>query len=69
MRTYDDFTGVALGTRIPMEGDISVCPRCGRLGIVEALADDRTEFVHAETEEVMGDGMLIEPVDSCAFPA
>jgi len=48
-----------------MEGLISLCPRCGRSGILEPLADGVREFVHVETEEVMGDGMLVEPIDWC----
>jgi hypothetical protein len=65
MRTFDDFTSGAVGSRVPMEGLISVCPRCGRSGILEPLADGVGEFVHVEIEEVMGDGMLVEPIDWC----
>ena len=65
MRTFDDFTSGAVGSRVPMEGLISVCPRCGRSGIIEPLADGAREFVHVQIEEVMGDGMLVEPIDWC----
>lgn len=65
MRTFEDFTEVAVGSRTPMEGLVSVCPRCGRSGILEPLADGGRDFVHVESEEVMGDGMLVEPIDWC----
>ena len=69
MRTIEDFTEAAIGTLIPTEGAVSVCPICDRPGVPELLADGRSEFVHIEAEEVFGDGMLVTPVDSCSIPA
>jgi hypothetical protein len=52
-----------------MEGTVSACPCCGRSGVREALPDGAAEFVHVETEEVFGDGMLVLPVDCCRLSA
>lgn len=67
MRTIEDFTGTSPGTLVPTEGAVSVCPLCDRPGILEPLADGRYEFVHVESEEILGDGMLVLPIDSCAL--
>ena len=69
MKTTENFTNASIGSWNPLEGTIALCPRCGRAGILERLADGAAEFVHVETEEVLGDGMLIEPIDRCAFPS
>jgi len=69
MRTFENFTTASVGTRGPLEGTIALCPACGRAGILEHLADGAAEFVHVETEEVLGDGMLVEPIDCCPLPA
>lgn len=69
MRTYEDFTGFAVGAASPMEGPVSICPCCGRSGVRESLPDGAAEFVHVETEEVFGDGMLVLPVDCCRLSA
>ncbi|MGH9444020.1 MAG: hypothetical protein ACRD16_17285 [Thermoanaerobaculia bacterium] len=69
MKTVEDFTEARVGSQIPFGGIIALCPKCGRAGLLEYLADVAAEFVHVETEEVMGDGMLVEPIDSCAIPA
>ncbi len=69
MRILEDFTETAIGTTIPTEGAVSICPICDRAGILEPLADGRFEFVHVESEEILGDGMLVTPVDACPIPA
>jgi hypothetical protein len=69
MRTIEDFTETALGTLVPTEGAVSVCPLCDRPGILEPLPDGRCEFVHVESEEMFGDGMLVTPIESCAASA
>jgi hypothetical protein len=69
MRTVENFTTASVGSEGPFEGTIALCPSCGRAGILKHLADAKAEFVHVETEEVMGDGMLVEPIDSCPLPA
>ncbi|HET7453432.1 MAG TPA: hypothetical protein VFL12_11860, partial [Thermoanaerobaculia bacterium] len=63
------FTETAIGTTIPTEGAVSICPVCDRPGILETLPDGRYEFVHVESEELLGDGILVTPVDACAIPA
>ena len=65
MRIFEDFTGIAIGASRAMAGQVSVCPCCGRSGVRGSLPDGAAEFVHAETEELFGDGMLVLPVDSC----
>jgi len=69
MRTFEDFTGIAIGTSTPMEGPVAACPCCGRAGVREALPGGAGEFVHVETEELFGDGMLVLPVDRCRLGA
>jgi hypothetical protein len=69
MKFFEDFTETAVGTRIPMEGPVTICPRCGRTGVLEALADGGAEFVHVESEEIFGDGLLVQPVDACSLPS
>jgi len=69
MRTFEDFTGIAIGTRTAMEGPVAACPCCGRPGVREALPGGAGEFVHVETEELFGDGMLVLPVERCRLDA
>ena len=69
MKFFEDFTETAIGTPIPMEGAVTICPRCGRTGVREALADGEAEFVHVESEEMFGDGLLVQPVDVCSVPS
>ena len=65
MRTVENFTQASIGTEERSQGTIEECPRCGRAGVMEFLAEGALEFVHVETEEVMGDGMLVKPIDCC----
>ncbi|HVO49634.1 MAG TPA: hypothetical protein VMV60_01455 [Thermoanaerobaculia bacterium] len=41
-----------------------VCPRCGRTGVERETAEGRV-CVHAESLEMMSDGILVAPVDFC----
>jgi hypothetical protein len=69
MRTVENYTNASVGSTLPYDVTIAVCPSCGRTGVLEYLANGAAAFVHAESEEVMGDGMLVEPIDYCPLPA
>lgn len=66
MLTIEDFTAMPEGQIVPLAGPVRRCPRCDRNGVEteESLLGSST-FVHVQTCEVMGDGMLIEPLDCC----
>lgn len=64
MVSLEDFTRLALGSKVPAEGRVSRCPKCGRSGI-EQRGLDGGLYLHAQTSEVMGDGMRTEPRDCC----
>jgi hypothetical protein len=67
MKSFENFSDIEIGKLTPMDGPVERCPRCGRAGVLEPLADGHVDFIHTETEEVMGDGMLVEPVDWCCL--
>jgi hypothetical protein len=69
MRTVKNFTQGAIGSNAPGRGRIGVCPHCGRAGVVDSLPEGASEFVHIEMREVMGDGMLVQPIDRCPLRA
>ncbi len=69
MRTVENFTRSSIGSEEHGQGTVARCPQCGRAGVIEFLADGALEFVHVETEEVMGDGMLVKPIDCCSVLA
>jgi len=68
MVVLEDFTQASAGQDIPGEGHVVSCPRCGRSGIQQHSEQGALLLVHAQTSEVLGDGMRIEPRDSCAVP-
>jgi len=68
MLTTQDFTELPEGLVIPLEGAVERCPRCGRNGIEEGQSAGASFFVHVQTCEVMGDGMLTQPSDCCMLP-
>ena len=63
MLSVEDFTGLAPGSEAS-EGTVGSCPRCGRSGI-EQHPPDGSLYLHAQTSEVLGDGMRTEPTDWC----
>ncbi|HKD12696.1 MAG TPA: hypothetical protein VKE50_11500 [Thermoanaerobaculia bacterium] len=66
MLSLEDFTTLPHGFRVPQEGLVEVCPRCGRNGVEEhPSCGGRPYFLHRQAVDVRGDGMLIEPLDSC----
>lgn len=64
MVTLQDFTTLSPGSEVPLEGRVDRCPKCGRNGI-EHAEPHTLFFVHVQKSEVLGDGMLTEPRDSC----
>lgn len=66
--TTEDFTRMPEGAEIPMDGWIRRCPQCGRNGLKESLADGSIWCVHVESSELLGDGMLVMPLDRCELP-
>lgn len=68
MVTVEDFTRLAVGSDVPLEGRVCACPRCGRNGVPHEEPDRL--FVHVQATEVLSDGMLTEPRDCCrVFPS
>jgi hypothetical protein len=65
MLTTQDFTKLPEGLVVPLEGSVERCPRCGRNGIEEGQSAGAPFFVHVQTCEVLGDGMLTQPQDCC----
>jgi hypothetical protein len=67
MIVLEDFTKLAVGVRVPTDGRVAVCPRCGRNGARRRRLDGAIRYVHVQTSQVLGDGMRAEPVDSCTI--
>jgi hypothetical protein len=65
MLSVEDFTALPKGFEVPCEGPVGTCPCCGRNGIEEHPDWGRPLFVHRVAIDVRGDGMLVEPLDSC----
>jgi hypothetical protein len=65
MRTTEDFTALAEGVLVPLEGTVVRCPRCGRNGIYHRPSIGLPYCVHIEQTVVLGDGMRIDPTDCC----
>ena len=64
MAHLETFTNQAPGSISDLEAAIRLCPRCGRPGIERRVAGGRV-CVHAETSELLADGLLTVPVESC----
>ena len=67
MVVLEDFTRLSAGSGVGLEGRVESCPRCGRPGIEELSPDGRSLVVHSQTSQILGDGMLVEPLDCCAL--
>jgi hypothetical protein len=65
MIVIEDFTKLEPGVRIPMDGLVSPCPRCGRNGVRRERLDGSVRYVHVQTSQMMGDGLRSEAADSC----
>lgn len=68
MAVLEDFTRISAGQDIALEGHVERCPRCGRSGIEQHLDGGNPVYVHAQTSEILGDGMRVEPQDCCSLP-
>ena len=69
MIMYEDFTILAIGFIATLEGEVSRCPVCGRNGVVKRTETEHPYCIHAESSEVLGDGMRTDPTDRCRLPA
>jgi len=69
MITIEDFTLLAEGSVALLEGRVERCPVCGRNGVVKRTVCEAPRCIHAESSEVLGDGMLTEPTDCCLLPS
>ena len=67
MLMIEDFTKLAVGVRVPTDGVVTSCPRCGRSGVPRPRLDGSVRYVHIETSELLADGLRTEPSDSCTF--
>ncbi len=67
MLNVEDFTSLQRGFEVPLAGRIEACPRCGRNGIEERPECAAPYFLHVLATDVLGDGMRVEPLDSCAL--
>jgi len=65
MLVLEDFTVLSPGAEVAGEGSVERCPRCGRSGLRERVGGEPT-FLHAQSSEVMSDGLLVTPEDCCA---
>lgn len=65
MEIVQDFTGLPEGATVPLEGIVSRCPLCGRNGVEERFEYASNLFVHAVASEMLGDGLRVEPRDTC----
>ena len=67
MVVIEDFTKLPVGARVPTDGPVSECPRCGRNGVRRLRLDGTTRWVHVQTTELFGDGLRSEPADCCTM--
>ena len=64
MATIERYTNRALGAIDGLGSRIRLCPRCGRAGVERHTAGGRI-FVHAESSELLSDGLLVVPLEAC----
>jgi hypothetical protein len=67
MLVTEDFTKLAEGVRIPTDGVVTRCPRCGRNGVRRKRLDGTIRYVHVQISQMLGDGLRAEPADSCTL--
>jgi len=66
--TVQNFAKLAPGMDVPLEGPVAVCRHCGRSGIEHHTDDGSLYVVHVQTTELLADGMITEPQDTCSVP-
>ncbi|HTO77250.1 MAG TPA: hypothetical protein VMQ61_14320 [Thermoanaerobaculia bacterium] len=67
MVVIEDFTKLEPGVRIPTDGQVSRCTRCGRSGVRRERLDGSVRYVHVQTSEMIGDGLRSEAADCCTI--
>ncbi len=67
MVVIEDFTKLQPGVRVPIDGQVVCCPRCGRSGVRRQRVDGSVRYVHVQTSELMGDGLRSEAADLCTI--
>jgi hypothetical protein len=67
MFNVENFTTLQKGA-LASEGSVMTCPRCARTGIERHDEDGRPFFLHAQSTEVLGDGIVTQALDFCALP-
>ncbi|HEY7112632.1 MAG TPA: hypothetical protein VIA45_06825 [Thermoanaerobaculia bacterium] len=67
MVVIEDFTKLQSGVRVPIDGQVVGCPRCGRNGVRRQRMDGSVRYVHVQTSELMGDGLRSEAADLCTI--
>ena len=64
MIEVENYTAWTVGGPVGAPERLEVCARCGRTGIERETPEGRL-CVHAESLEMMSDGLLVSPVDFC----
>ena len=59
----EDFTKLPVGSVVSQSRTIVRCSVCQRRGALDARL---RRCVHVEGSEISADGMVVEPIDSCA---
>src|SRR5580765_625086 len=63
----EDFTKVALGSRVSDSRTIVLCPLCGRAGALEPRRDGSRRCVHVEASMIDRDGLWVDARDVCEW--
>jgi hypothetical protein len=64
----EDFTTLPAGTTSWPDGQVTICPICGRTGIEQLMTEEGTTvFLHSQASEMLGDGLLVEPEECCTL--
>jgi len=66
MISVENFTTLPQGA-VAFEGSIATCPRCARTGIERPTEAGGRTFLHVQSTEIVGDGMVTESVDACSL--
>jgi len=66
MRT-DNYTQLPLGTSID-DGEIKVCPHCGKRGLAELRPDRELKFTHSQIVVPRADSSVVIVWDTCPKP-
>lgn len=64
MAQVETFTDKEPGEVDGLGSPVELCPRCGRPGVERVTVEGRA-CVHAETSEILSDGLVTIPVEVC----